>query len=470
MERSDAMNRSIRLAAVALALSLPLQALAATFVDVPSGHWAANAVQEATSRGLIAGMPDSTFRGQQPLTRLQFALVMRKMITEFETATKADLRAATYGSRNVTDMTKHAAQLPLVLEMVNVYGIFPSQDPAAPDFQPDKPITRYEVARALATLFRRAEAEKLIQPAQEAAPSTGFKDVAPAEQDWVQTVTQRYPLMQGFPDGTFKGDQPLNRYEFVALAVKALPVLQSRLVPKAKPTPVATPTPKPTPVPTPVPTPTPTPEPTPVPLTGELSGVYSLVPNGTSPLIGNTQNFFGAQLGFGQAIGDFQIKERLRYTMDPTNAAASTTTAARAPMVGSLGLEIGWRFRPSDWFHIVPSLGVDAYGGANGLSLTQAGLGIGAGGGLAFEWWWHPAFMMSLGGDVRYGIPGANFSLIGTGAPQDLGLMYSADLKFRWYVAERFAIQFGGSAWSMPQFYGGSTPELVVGPNLGIVF
>jgi hypothetical protein len=460
------MNRAIRFAAVALAISLPLQAIAAAFVDVPAGHWASTAVQEATSRGLIAGMPDNTFRGQQPLTRLQFAQVMKKIISELEKTAKADLRAKSLGTSNVSDMGKHPAQLPLVQEMINVYGIFPGMD-AAGNFQPDRPITRYEVARALGTLFRRAQSQGLIRPAT-AATTTGFSDVAPAEQEWVQTVTQQYPLMQGFPDGTFKGDTPLNRYQFVAMGVKILPVFQARLAPK--PTPTPKPTAVPTPKPTPVPTPTPTPEPTPIPLNGELSGIYSLLPNAT-PILGtanNTYGFAGGQLTFGQAIGDFEIKERLRAAVDPANIAGTTATATRAPIVGQLGLDLGWRFRPSDWFHIVPSIGADVYGGTNGISLTQAGIGIGAGGGLSFDWWWHPAFMMSLGGDVRYGIPGAAWSLIGTAPAPQLGLMYGADLKFRWYPAERFAIQFGGSAWAMPQMIGGSGTEWVVGPNVGI--
>jgi hypothetical protein len=467
------MTRVIRLAAIALALSLPLQAIAASFVDVPSDHWASAAVQEATSRGLIAGMPDNTFRGQEPLTRLQFALVMRKLIAELQGAAKADLRSSTYGSRNVTDMGKHAAQLPIVLEMMNVYGIFPGMDPSG-QFQPNKPITRYEVARALATVFRRAQSEGLIRPVTPSQPSSGFSDVAPAEQEWVQTVTQQYPLMQGFPDGTFRGDTPLNRYQFVALAVKVLPTFEARLVPKAKPTPKATPTPAPTPEPTPEPTPTPVPEPTPIPLTGELSGVYALLPNGPLPGIGTdnkTYGFAAGQLTFGQAAGDVEFKERLRVAVDPTNIMG-TTTGGRAPAVAQLGLDIGWRLRPSDWFHIVPSIGADVYAGTNGLSLSQVGMAAAAGGGLCFDWWWHPSFVMSLGGDVRYGIAGTGIGLIGSPTPtvQMPGLIYNADLRFRWYVAEHFAIQFGGSAWAMPTIFGTGATEYVVGPNVGIAW
>jgi hypothetical protein len=453
------MTRTIRLAAVALALSLPLQALAANFVDVPPSHWAANAVQNATNRGLIAGMPDSTFRGQQALTRLQFAQVMKQMVAEFESALKIDLKSPTYGYLAITDMAKHSAQLPLLLEMVNVYGIFPGLEDEA--FRPDQPVTRYDVARAFAALIRRAEAKGIVRPAK-AAPST-FRDVAPAEQDAVATVTQQYPLMQGFPGGTFQGPKALTRYEFVALAVKALPTLQAQLVPKASPTPVAKPTVAPTPKPTPLPTPTPVPTPATFGLNEELSAVYGLVPNGTIPGVStNTQNFIGGQLQLGQPIGDLIIRERLRGMVDPSMARG-------ASILGSFGLDLAYRFRPSDYFHIVPSIGADLWGGANNASLSQAGIAAAAGGGLSFDWWWHPAFCFSLGGEARYGIPGTGMALLGTAVPQ-VGLIYGGDVKFRWYPARQFAIQFGASAMAMPQFFGGSGMDLLAGPNLGIAW
>jgi len=49
------------------------------FRDIPAGHWASQAVEFAVQYGLIEGCPDSTFRGNQNLTRYQAALIFFRL-------------------------------------------------------------------------------------------------------------------------------------------------------------------------------------------------------------------------------------------------------------------------------------------------------------------------------------------------------------------------------------------------------
>ncbi len=50
-----------------------------SFPDVPSTYWAAPFIQELTARGIIAGFPeDGTFRPEEPVTRAQFAAMVRR--------------------------------------------------------------------------------------------------------------------------------------------------------------------------------------------------------------------------------------------------------------------------------------------------------------------------------------------------------------------------------------------------------
>lgn len=48
------------------------------FPDVPSNYWASSFIQELVTRQVIAGFPDGTFRPEEPVTRAQFASMIRK--------------------------------------------------------------------------------------------------------------------------------------------------------------------------------------------------------------------------------------------------------------------------------------------------------------------------------------------------------------------------------------------------------
>ena len=64
-----------------------IQTAPARYSDVPEGHWAAEAVERLTSLGILTGYPDSTFRGTQPLTRYEIALVGARLIDYVNTLT-----------------------------------------------------------------------------------------------------------------------------------------------------------------------------------------------------------------------------------------------------------------------------------------------------------------------------------------------------------------------------------------------
>jgi hypothetical protein len=53
-----------------------------SFPDVPSGYWAGNFIQELVNRNVIAGFPDGSFRPEDPVTRAQFAAMVRKAFSK----------------------------------------------------------------------------------------------------------------------------------------------------------------------------------------------------------------------------------------------------------------------------------------------------------------------------------------------------------------------------------------------------
>ncbi|MDF1523519.1 MAG: S-layer homology domain-containing protein [Trueperaceae bacterium] len=66
---------------------------AQSFPDIPSGHWAGDAVVEIADLGIVIGFPDGTFRGNEAFTRYQSALVISRLLAVVD-ANMADLDAA----------------------------------------------------------------------------------------------------------------------------------------------------------------------------------------------------------------------------------------------------------------------------------------------------------------------------------------------------------------------------------------
>ena len=59
-------------------------AFSVTLVDVPSGHWAEDAVEKLIDSGLVEGYPDKTFKGDRPLTRYEYAMVVSRMLDKMD--------------------------------------------------------------------------------------------------------------------------------------------------------------------------------------------------------------------------------------------------------------------------------------------------------------------------------------------------------------------------------------------------
>jgi hypothetical protein len=73
------MSKLLGLLLLVALLALAVPALAQSpFSDVPMDHWAYQAVDTLTKAGLIEGYPDGTFKGNQPMTRYEFAMLIAR--------------------------------------------------------------------------------------------------------------------------------------------------------------------------------------------------------------------------------------------------------------------------------------------------------------------------------------------------------------------------------------------------------
>jgi hypothetical protein len=79
-------------------------AFAQPFADVPTNHWAYDAIAELAAKGLVEGYPDGTFKGDRAMTRYEMAMVVARLLARIESiqipapapapqVTRADLEA-----------------------------------------------------------------------------------------------------------------------------------------------------------------------------------------------------------------------------------------------------------------------------------------------------------------------------------------------------------------------------------------
>ena len=78
------MKKLVYLAVFALTLGVCSMAKAVQLVDVPEGHWAEDAVQMLVDEGLVVGYPDGTYRGDRPMTRYEYAMIVARMMDYIE--------------------------------------------------------------------------------------------------------------------------------------------------------------------------------------------------------------------------------------------------------------------------------------------------------------------------------------------------------------------------------------------------
>ena len=134
------MKKTFKLAVLAL-LTTSLSWAAPLFPDVPSNHWAQDAVADLAAKGLIEGYPDGSFKGDRAASRWETATIIARALARLEQANgtfalKSDLEQlrklaeayreelAAIGVRvgNLEEMTGRLDQRVTELERIRFYG------------------------------------------------------------------------------------------------------------------------------------------------------------------------------------------------------------------------------------------------------------------------------------------------------------------------------------------------------------
>ncbi|MDQ7819727.1 MAG: S-layer homology domain-containing protein, partial [Armatimonadota bacterium] len=76
-------NLALTVAAI-LVLATVSPVFAQPFADVPTDHWAFDAIAELAAKGIIEGFPDGTFKGDRGVTRYELAMVVARILARIE--------------------------------------------------------------------------------------------------------------------------------------------------------------------------------------------------------------------------------------------------------------------------------------------------------------------------------------------------------------------------------------------------
>jgi hypothetical protein len=209
------------------------------YFEDAKGHWAEEAIQILTEKGVISGYPDGLVHPDDIITRGEFAaLVSRTMELPEPEESEVTLR--------FTDIAGHWSEPDI--EALIIAGII-QKDDFGTEFQPDEPITRMEMIRMLVRAIGKGGHDASCPCV------TGFSDdgtLSEADKSSICTGKE-YGIVDGYPDGTVKPDGEATRAEAFEMLVdteKAKEQIEKEEPPKptvpTQPTVPAKPTDKPT--------------------------------------------------------------------------------------------------------------------------------------------------------------------------------------------------------------------------------
>lgn len=184
--------------------TIPTIGSAAANIQAPSdiaGNWAQQTIEKWLSQGLTEGYPDGTFKPDQPVTRAEFVTMVNKAFGLSDSGAASsfsDVEAGDWFYGQVSE------------------AVYAGYTAGYPDntFKPDSQITRAEASVMVAKAARLAAG-------RQAATFTDSGNIPPWAQDSVRALVAA-GIIKGYPDGSFKPQDPITRAEAVVMLDKAM--------------------------------------------------------------------------------------------------------------------------------------------------------------------------------------------------------------------------------------------------------
>ncbi len=185
------------------------------FVDVPSDYWGRGFIDTLSSRGIITGFPDHTFRPNQPVSRAEFAAILQKAFDNKEIGNNTTV---------FKDIPENFWAAPQIHQSINTGFLkgYPDKN-----FQPYQRIPRVQVLVSLVSGFNltgTSSEDRLLSTYQDA------KEIPNYATDRVAVATEN-GLVVNYPDPkTLAPNREATRAEVAAMIYQSL-VRTGRLQP-----------------------------------------------------------------------------------------------------------------------------------------------------------------------------------------------------------------------------------------------
>lgn len=185
------------------------QVAAALFSDVDNQHWAFSAISDLNTRQVLSGYPDGKFRPDKVVSRAEFAKIM---------VLAAGLNPINVNSTSFTDIKPSDWFTPYI-EAAKDYLSGYSLPNGRIIYDPDAPALREDIAVAIVKLKgydkTRFPDQSIIE-----AMFTDFQSISDYAKDYVALAVEG-KLVSGFPDETFRAQQPITRAQAAAMLYRA---------------------------------------------------------------------------------------------------------------------------------------------------------------------------------------------------------------------------------------------------------
>lgn len=203
-------GKSIMVFVFVLLFSTTALAADVKYKDVPNTHWAFQAIQNLSSLGIVKGFPDKSFKPDKRVTREQFAIIL---VNTFKFPLNK-MAGQTFSDVSI----KHRS----LLYIDAAKSFIPVKNPKGYNFNfyPNRPITRQEVAHAIAIALDLKKAQKPVKNYL-SSKYGDYLRISPEFRDSVAEATY-YGIMSGDSYYNFRPQAGLNRGELCAVFDKIL--------------------------------------------------------------------------------------------------------------------------------------------------------------------------------------------------------------------------------------------------------
>lgn len=190
------------------------------FKDVANNHWANAAIQQVAAKNIIEGYPGGLFKPSNQVTRAEFAAMLVRAMPTDQSKTHAftDVPASHWATEAINKA--------LAIGFIN------ANDFKDRKFEPNKPLTRAEMAKWMANGLASIEADykQAIEDTKDTLlpiPEYYKGGLNKADIPYI-AVTMGTGLLNGYQDYSFKPNGTTTRAEVAALLVRFLNVMQKK--------------------------------------------------------------------------------------------------------------------------------------------------------------------------------------------------------------------------------------------------